>query len=342
MEETLGKRIAANRKRLGITQDRLADQLGVTAQAVSKWENDQSCPDITMLPKLAGVFGMSTDALLGIEPQPTEIVPAPENTGAQADGNQEPSGIHMRNGQWEFHWDTDRRDSVGLALWVLLVGGLMLAESLLHWDIGFWDILWPSGLLMFGLFGLYPKFSFFRLGCGIFGGYFLLCNLHLLNLQVGKELLLPVLLLIFGASLLLDAFRRKNPNSTVISCNGKDSRFQSSLQMGEDSFRCSTSFGEDSRKIELACLCSGRAEVSFGELELNLSGCEKISEDCRIDASCSFGDLKILVPRRFRVEAFPSTSFASVEFSGHPDETPEGTIFLNGKASFGSIHIQYI
>ena len=36
MEETLGKRIAANRKRLGITQDRLADQLGVTAQAVSK------------------------------------------------------------------------------------------------------------------------------------------------------------------------------------------------------------------------------------------------------------------------------------------------------------------
>ena len=73
-----------------------------------------------------------------------------------------------------------------------------------------------------------------------------------------------------------------------------------------------------------------------------LSGCEKISEDCRIDASCSFGDLKILVPRRFRVEAFPSTSFASVEFSGHPDETPEGTIFLNGKASFGSIHIQYI
>ena len=50
MEETLGKRIVANRRRLGITQDRLAEQLGVTAQAVSKWENDQSCPDITMHP----------------------------------------------------------------------------------------------------------------------------------------------------------------------------------------------------------------------------------------------------------------------------------------------------
>ena len=42
MEETLGKRIVANRKRLGITQDRLAEQLGVTAQAVSKWENEVS------------------------------------------------------------------------------------------------------------------------------------------------------------------------------------------------------------------------------------------------------------------------------------------------------------
>ena len=66
MEETLGKRIAANRKRLGITQDRLAEQLGVTPQAVSKWENDQSCPDIATLPKLAEIFGISVDALLGV------------------------------------------------------------------------------------------------------------------------------------------------------------------------------------------------------------------------------------------------------------------------------------
>ena len=50
MEETMGKRIAACRKQLGLTQDALAEQLGVTAQDVSKWENDQSCPDITMIP----------------------------------------------------------------------------------------------------------------------------------------------------------------------------------------------------------------------------------------------------------------------------------------------------
>ena len=42
MEETMGKRIAANRKRLGLTQDGLAEKLGITAQAVSKWENEVS------------------------------------------------------------------------------------------------------------------------------------------------------------------------------------------------------------------------------------------------------------------------------------------------------------
>ena len=42
MEETLGKRIVANRKCLGLTQDQLAEKLGVTAQAVSKWENEFS------------------------------------------------------------------------------------------------------------------------------------------------------------------------------------------------------------------------------------------------------------------------------------------------------------
>ena len=52
MEHTIGKRIMENRKRFGLTQDALAEQLGVTAQAVSKWENDQSCPDITTLPTL--------------------------------------------------------------------------------------------------------------------------------------------------------------------------------------------------------------------------------------------------------------------------------------------------
>lgn len=62
---TLGNTISQYRKQLGITQDALAQQLEVTNQAVSKWESDQCCPDILLLPKLADIFGISLDTLFG-------------------------------------------------------------------------------------------------------------------------------------------------------------------------------------------------------------------------------------------------------------------------------------
>lgn len=64
---TLGNKIARCRKNLSITQDALAQQLGVTNQAVSKWESDQCCPDVTLLPKLADIFGITIDELFGRE-----------------------------------------------------------------------------------------------------------------------------------------------------------------------------------------------------------------------------------------------------------------------------------
>ena len=79
MEATLGKRIAALRRDKGLKQDDLAQQLGVTPQAVSKWENDQTCPDITLLPQLAQIRGVSVDELLsGKAPQeepPVKVLP---------------------------------------------------------------------------------------------------------------------------------------------------------------------------------------------------------------------------------------------------------------------------
>ena len=50
---TLGRRIAQLRKEKELKQDDLAQMLDVSAQAVSKWENDQTCPDISLLPRLA-------------------------------------------------------------------------------------------------------------------------------------------------------------------------------------------------------------------------------------------------------------------------------------------------
>ena len=64
MDETIGKRIASLRKEKGLKQENLAEMLGVSGQAVSKWENDQTCPDISLLPKLAQMLGVSVDELL--------------------------------------------------------------------------------------------------------------------------------------------------------------------------------------------------------------------------------------------------------------------------------------
>lgn len=65
---TIGTKIADYRKTKGITQENLAGKLGVTAQAVSKWENDISSPDIQLLVPLAKIFGITTDELLSNEP----------------------------------------------------------------------------------------------------------------------------------------------------------------------------------------------------------------------------------------------------------------------------------
>ena len=66
------QRIITLRKELSMTQEQLAQELGITAQAVSKWETGQSYPDITLLPKLAEVFHVRVDELLGVAQQQDE------------------------------------------------------------------------------------------------------------------------------------------------------------------------------------------------------------------------------------------------------------------------------
>ena len=75
---TIGSRIAQKRKDLGLTQEELAQQLGVSSQAVSKWENDISCPDISLLPALAKALGCTTDALLSGKEDAVRVVPTPQ------------------------------------------------------------------------------------------------------------------------------------------------------------------------------------------------------------------------------------------------------------------------
>ena len=75
--ETFGRRIARMRLQHGMTQERLANIANVSAQAVSKWENDQSYPDIMLLPLLASTFDVTIDELLGAEVEAPAQVATP-------------------------------------------------------------------------------------------------------------------------------------------------------------------------------------------------------------------------------------------------------------------------
>lgn len=66
MTTSIGQNIKRLRRERDITQESLAEYLGITSQAVSGWECDRSAPDIAQLPLLANIFGVSTDEILGV------------------------------------------------------------------------------------------------------------------------------------------------------------------------------------------------------------------------------------------------------------------------------------
>ena len=67
MKKTLGAMIAELRKQHGMTQLELAEKMGVTDKAVSKWERDLSCPDIGSIPNLAEILGVSVEELMQVK-----------------------------------------------------------------------------------------------------------------------------------------------------------------------------------------------------------------------------------------------------------------------------------
>lgn len=336
MTQTLGKRIMAHRKRLGLTQEALAEKLGITAQAVSKWENDLSCPDISMLPRLATIFGVTTDTLLGAESQAAvheaEVVEDPE------------PGLHVEHedGKWEFHWDGGRKGRLLFPLWVLLLGILLLVDNILALDVGFWRLAWPSWLLMMGLFS-FPWFSLTGFGFTLVGAYFLADHLCILPFTITGNIIWPALVILFGLSLLADALRKpKKPIFTINKRGGNSKKTKWDCRNDGSGFSCELSFGERTFPVEVPVLHHGAAECSFGYLEVDLTGCKAVSDECHVALDCSFGELKVLVPRRFAVLCEEDSSFGSISYNGQPDSAPAGIIHLAADVSFGSIEIEYV
>lgn len=88
MKQTFGQKLNTLRKEFGFTQDEVASKLGVTPQAVSKWENDLSCPDIMLLPKLAQLYHISIDELFKLQ---EAGAPQPEQEGETEHKTEQPA-----------------------------------------------------------------------------------------------------------------------------------------------------------------------------------------------------------------------------------------------------------
>lgn len=80
MKEHIGRHIAHYRKKAGMTQEQLAEKMGVTSQAVSKWENGLTCPDLDSVAELAGFLGVAVEQLIhGDAAAPTvQVVETPQ------------------------------------------------------------------------------------------------------------------------------------------------------------------------------------------------------------------------------------------------------------------------
>lgn len=76
--ENFGSIVLEARRKAGMTQEAFAGKLGITPQAVSKWENGLGYPDVTLFPEIAEVLGIPIESLFGIESDSSKMLPFPQ------------------------------------------------------------------------------------------------------------------------------------------------------------------------------------------------------------------------------------------------------------------------
>ena len=148
----LGEKIMYARKRAGMSQIDLADALGVSRQSVSKWETGEANPDITKLPQLADVLGVTVDWLFSNK-EPAEGYPAGAGSGAaddpaSRDAEEDGSAAQKNYPDWLEH----------------LPGFMLQAAKKYGWIYGL--IIAGAGAIFAG-FGVFIRIMFSRFTSGI-------------------------------------------------------------------------------------------------------------------------------------------------------------------------------
>lgn len=340
MEQTIGSRIKALRKSRNMTQDQLAEQLGVSAQAVSKWENDLSSPDISLLPRLAEFFQVTTDSLLGV-PEKAEIVPVPpkKQNGIYVnlgEDEEEASEDEEAKAGFTFQFDLGKSDLPWFATAVLLFAvGLLLNRTLLAplGEASIWDLLWPSALFAFGLGELWKNISLWAVGLTSLGGYYLLVNMHILGRWNGMswKIILPALLALWALSMFLDHFRGGH----------RSSKANSTYHTDEGRIDYDGSFGSETVLVTEPEFRGGSMDISFGNYVLDLTACETVDPGSKLCVDVSFGSVELKLPENWKVQERSDRSFSSVSTHGGPAADADQLLIVESDLSFGSLDIRW-
>lgn len=344
--QTMGKRIAAQRKKKGITQEQLSQRLGVTPQAVSKWENDLSCPDISILPSLAKELDVSVDYLLGRKNQEEQketkeyIVITKETEGDEGmDENEKKGKVYLR---FNLH---DKWGAIFAALLLVGAGVLFLLQEFgvvtLAQDISIWGIVWPLLVLIAGISSMTSEFNPCTLAITFFGLYKFLYNLGLLP----KEWLLtwsmawPIIIIIVGLTILqstlLPKKKRKHGNKSsdgkkqlVTRCGYKDGLLDVECDFG------------DMHPAPTGPFIGGNVEVNFGNCVLDLTQCESFAENSTLHGEVNFGELAVIVPSCVKVLMDSESAFGSCTAPAS-DENTTCTMTIKGECNFGNLQVKY-
>ena len=333
-KETMGKRISELRKNKGMTQEQLAQQVGVTAQAVSKWENDLSCPDISILPQLAEALGVTTDELLGkVQLRSLSLEDAEKKEKRKHTVN-----VRLNLQKWE---------KVVFALLVMGLGIVFLLNALhvieLGQGISLWSVFWPFCLTCMGVMLCKSDLSPVSLGIALFGLYMLLYNVGVIpaEYKLTWSMIWPAALILIGLTVLLGYLfpRKKEEGEGFFHVEKGDPVFEFSEEGGY--VRVESAFTTETKKVTGDEPFRGaKIDMSFGSLTVDLTEAN-IENGATIDADVSFGSMTLRLPAFVGVKSESSAAFGGVNC---PAGDPNAAIRINlkGDVSFGKIEVEYV
>lgn len=335
--QTLGKRIAMLRKRLGLTQEQLAERVGVSAQAVSKWENDASCPDIMTLPLLADIFGVTIDELLGKKPIESHVVIL----------EKEKQENQKKDHTVTFHYDGGVWNSITGIIVMILVCTVLLLKHVTPWlpeEVSTWNLIWPILIFGIGLASVRSSVAF-GIGAMLIGAYefcwFALNRPdYLIKMDWYIAILVLALLLMIGTLISKLCKKNKKKHRRYVHFES-DTEPQMDYSDEDNYLRASMSFGSEDIRYDKPQLKGADIDVSFGDYTIDLRDVEEIGEDTVLEVDVKFGNMDLYLPKGVNLIKNVSASFGACDVSGTPRGEQRKNIYVKGTVRFGNLDIYY-